>query len=121
MKSDKSNDDVTFFQKYQKINTLVFIKNTINDSINNWLSSIDDDEIKIEKLQQIVNLGIESSIYSKTIDSLPDFLERLWNNPHKTINALNSTILKREIRELIKETAQEKIKLVNGESKSIAL
>lgn len=121
MNNDKPKDDGTFFQKYQKKNTLVYLKNTINDSINYWLNSIDDDQIKIEKLQQIVNLDIKSSVFSKKIISLPDFVVRFWNTPHETINALSSTISKVEIRELIKETAQEKINLVKGESKGIEL
>jgi ribosomal protein L19E len=38
--------------------------------------------------------------------SLPNFVTRLWVDPHKAFDSLNKNISKEEVRNLIKETAK---------------
>ena len=91
-----------FFDDYQKKNIMIHLKNTIEKTINNWLK---DDNIKLDNLRKLSEVDIDSDTLPANL-SLPDFIRRLWSDPHQTFNTLSPSISKGDVRNLTKETAE---------------
>ncbi|HAT8180245.1 TPA: hypothetical protein ACG3OK_003177 [Legionella pneumophila] len=106
----------TFFKDYQKKNVMRLLKDTIEKIVNEWLKADDEDHTKLKSLQQLSEMDIDSCVFSKH-SPLPDFVMRLWLDPHKALDTLDKNISKTEVRTLIKETAKE-IELVNTHQKA---
>ena len=100
-----------FFLEYQKKNTLKLLKDSVEKIINEWLSEDDKRHTKLKNIKQLSEKDVDSNAFSEQ-ESLPDYVTRLWIDPHQTLTSLNSNISKTEIRNLIKKTA-ENISLAN--------
>lgn len=96
----------TFFQEYQKQNVMIQLQKTLEKIINQWLTTDDVKHTKLESLQQVEKMDVNSDEFPKN-SLLPDFVIRLWQDPHQALNALDSEISKTEIKNLIKKTAKE--------------
>ncbi|HAT6976831.1 TPA: lpg2149 family Dot/Icm T4SS effector [Legionella pneumophila] len=96
----------TFFKDYQKKNVMRLLQDSLEKIINEWLKTDDESHTKLKSLQQLSEMDINATSFAER-SPLPDFVTRLWLDPHKALDALDKNISKVEIRKLIKETARE--------------
>lgn len=82
------------------------LQESLEKIINEWLKTDDESHTKLRSLQELSEMDINATSFAEH-SPLPDFVTRLWLDPHKALDALDQKISKSEIRKLIKETARE--------------
>ncbi len=95
-----------FFKEFQKKNVIRMLQETVETIIHEWLKTDDEHHTKLNHLQQLAEMPIDSIGFP--VDSLfPDFILRFWLDPDQAMSSLGGKITKEEARHLIRETAKK--------------
>ncbi len=105
----------TFFEVHQKKNVMRLLRDSVEKILNQWLITDDEDHTKLKNLQQLGEKDLETNTFPE--NQAPDYVIRLWLDPHQALKTLDSKISIQDIRTLIKEAAKE-IELVSTHQKA---
>lgn len=96
------------FNAYQTKNELLVVKSTIEKIVKDWLTENESSGDTISLLRELLNADPEFPTISPN-ELLPDFIQRLWSQPHQCIPSLSKSTTNKDIKELIQDIIRQEL------------